>query len=323
MQPLISVIVPVYKVEKELPVCVNSILKQTYKNIEILLIDDGSPDGCGAICDDFADKYSNVKVFHKENGGLSDARNYGISRCKGSYITCVDSDDILKKNFIETLLAIAEKYDADMVVSPYQKFINEAELFIETQHSDNCVDVKKALQLLLYQDKTFHTGAHCKLYKSDLFDKIEYPVGLYYEDLATTYRLMMKCRKIAYTSEQMYGYRIRSESIMRQGFSPKMLSCITVSRQLYADINKAYPDLLNETSSRAFSVNRAIYLQMPHEKKEERKAVWTELKKYRKIVLKDKNSRKREKIMAFCSFFGAEVFSLFSIPYRKQQMQVK
>lgn len=321
MELLVSVIVPVYNVEKELPECIDSILKQTYQNIEVLLIDDGSPDRSGAICDRYQVKDSRVRVFHKKNGGLSDARNYGIERCKGEYLICVDSDDVVKDTLIETELALAQKHRADMVVSPYQKFQDSSELFVSEEIHSGCVGQKEALSRLLYQDKVFHTGAHCKLYKRSLFDGVQYPVGLFYEDLATTYRLILKAERIAFTSEKMYGYRIRAGSIMRQGYSPKKMSCIVVSKQFFQEISTRYPELTTAASSRAFSVNRAIYLQIPSDKKEERKQIWNEMKKYRKTVLKDEKARKREKIMALISYCGSIIFALFSTPYRIQQMR--
>lgn len=321
MKLLVSVIVPVYNVEKELPECIDSILKQTYQNIEVILIDDGSPDGSGAICDHYQKKDSRVHVYHKENGGLSDARNYGIARCRGEYLICVDSDDVIKNTLIENQLSLAKEHHADMVVSPYQKFQNNNELFVSEKIRTGYVDQKTALLRLLYQDKVFHTGAHCKLYKRSLFDDVQYPVGLFYEDLATTYRLILKANRIAFTTEKMYGYRIRSGSIMRQGYSPKKMSCIIVSRQFYQEIGERYPDLKTAASSRAFSVNRAIYLQIPLDKKEERKQIWNEMKKYRKTVLQDENARKREKLMVIISYCGPTIFSILSLPYRIQQMQ--
>ena len=119
---LVSVIVPIYKVEEYLRECVDSIINQTYKNLEIILVDDGSPDKCGEICDEYARNDSRITVYHKENGGLSDARNYGIDRCNGEYITFVDSDDVLKSNFVETLMGLIEEYDADVAVSGVKNF---------------------------------------------------------------------------------------------------------------------------------------------------------------------------------------------------------
>ena len=121
---LVSVIVPVYKVEKYLRECIDSIISQTYRNLEIILVDDGSPDNCGQICEEYAKRDSRITVYHKENGGLSDARNYGIARSHGEFLTFVDSDDVIKVNFVETLLGLIHKYDADIATSSYVQFSN-------------------------------------------------------------------------------------------------------------------------------------------------------------------------------------------------------
>ncbi len=126
-EELVSVIVPIYKVEEYLRECVDSIINQTYKNLEIILVDDGSPDNCGEICEEYARNDSRVTVYHKENGGLSDARNYGMARSHGEYITFVDSDDVIKENFVEALMELIHKYNADIAVSPYISFSNYAD----------------------------------------------------------------------------------------------------------------------------------------------------------------------------------------------------
>ncbi len=322
MLPLVSVIVPVYRVEKELAECVESILAQTYTHLEIILVDDGSPDCCGEICDSYQAKDSRVRAYHKTNGGLSDARNYGTERCHGDYITYVDSDDILQPLFVETMVQLSQQYHAEMVVSPYQKFDKRQDFVQEQPIATGAVDTKEALKRLLYQNPIFHTGAHCKLYQRKIFGReIAYPVGYFYEDLATTYRLMMNCRQIAFTSEKLYGYRIRQESIMRQNrYSEKMLSCIPVSRQFYRDISQAYPELQPAAASRAFSVNRAIYWQIPPQYREERTRIWQEMKQYRKTVWTDPHARKRERIIALFSYLGQGAMTSLSKAYQKQQM---
>ena len=124
---LVSVIVPVYKVEDYLRECIDSIINQTYKNLEIILVDDGSPDNCGEICEEYARNDSRITVYHKENGGLSDARNYGIARANGEFMTFVDSDDVIKANFVETLMGLIHKYDADIATAPFVRFRNSPE----------------------------------------------------------------------------------------------------------------------------------------------------------------------------------------------------
>lgn len=323
METLVSVVVPVYNVEAYLEECVDSIVTQTYRNTEILLVDDGSTDRSGEMCDRLAEKDQRIRVIHKTNGGLSDARNTGIRNSKGEYIVCVDSDDIMKNTQIEVLMGLAQKYDADFVYAGREKFNEDSKPFQDQQTpSTCCLSVEEALEWLLYQNN-FMTGANGKLYKRELFDGVEYPIGLFYEDLATTYRLIANSNKVAYTTEMLYGYRVRSGSIMHQGFSEKKMSCIPVTQQLYADISRDYPALQIAAASRAFSLNRGIYLQMPREKKDERNAIWAELKKYRKMVLHDGKARKRERLMAFTTYLGQGIFGLFAIPYRKQQMSLK
>ena len=124
---LVSVIVPVYKVEEYIRECLDSITGQTYKNLEIILVDDGSPDSSGEICEEYARNDSRITVYHKENGGLSDARNYGIARAHGEFLTFVDSDDVIKSNFVETLLGLIHKYDADIATAPFVNFRNYAD----------------------------------------------------------------------------------------------------------------------------------------------------------------------------------------------------
>ena len=323
MNPLISVVVPVYNVEQFLEECVDSIKIQTYQNIEILLVDDGSTDKSGIMCDDLAKNDQRIRVIHKKNGGLSDARNAGIRESKGVYIVCADSDDIIKPTQIEVLYQLACQYDADFVYAGREKFNESARPFQNAPVPETrCFSREEALERLLYQNH-FVTGANGKLYKRELFDGVEYPLGMYYEDLATTYRLIAKSNRVAYTTELLYGYRVRTGSIMRQGFSAKKLSCIPVTQQLYRDICRDFPALQSAASSRAFSLNRGIYLQMPLDKKEERNAIWAELKKYRSTVLHDPKARKRERMMALISYLGQNVFGLLAIPYRKQQMGLK
>lgn len=321
---LVSVIVPIYKVEEYLRECVDSIINQTYKNLEIILVDDGSPDKCGEICEEYAKNDSRITVYHKENGGLSDARNYGMSRSHGEYITFVDSDDVIKANFVEELMAATEKYGADVAVSPLYESVYDSVLdgFSSGEKIyTGCTDADDATKRMFYQEKMFETSACGKIYRRDIIEGIEYPKGLYYEDMATVYRILLRCKKVAFTSEKLYCYRLREGSIMHQYYSPKMLSCIPVSRQLYSDICGKYPELRLAAASRAFSVNRSTYFLLPNDKKEERMKVWEEMKKYRREVLFDPHARKRERIAALITYLGPGFFHMFSKLYRRYIMR--
>ena len=305
-EPLISVVVPVYNVEKYLSQCIESIICQTYNKLEIILVDDGSTDCSGKICDYYALNDSRIKVFHKKNGGLSDARNYGIAISRGELITFIDSDDVISSIFVKYLFELLENSNADIAICPYQKFSEKEIIFPDSIYSPQpyiLYTPEEALVEMLYQG-CVHTGAHCKLYKKSLFDNISYPIGLYYEDLGTTYKLFLKSKMIVSSLKKLYGYRIRNESIIRQPFTPKMLSCIYISKQIYNDISKNCSNLTIAVASRAFSVNRMVYMKIPFHKKKIRKQVYNEMKKYRKTVLFDSRARKCERVVAFFSYFG-------------------
>lgn len=211
----ISVIVPVYKVEKYLRKCVDSILAQTYKDFEVILVDDGSPDNCGKICDEYAKKDKRIKVVHKENGGLSDARNVGIKNAKGEYLSFIDSDDYVSPDFLEVLYRLANQNNADISVC-------EAVIVKEDQNAQfnniekyELMDKNLALVEMIYFRK-FSVNTWNKLYKKELFDEILFPKGLLYEDLATTYKLVDKSNKVVYTPAKLYAYVQRGGSIMGQ-----------------------------------------------------------------------------------------------------------
>ena len=210
---LISIIIPVYKVEKYLEKCIESVLKQTYTNLQIILVDDGSPDNCGKICDEYAKKDSRIEVIHKANGGLSDARNVGISKAKGRYIGFVDSDDYIKEDMYEILLNLIKKYDADVSICNLYDVIDGNEYI---RNKENGIREYSRLDILkeVLLDKNIQSYAWNKLYKKELFDEVKYPIGKKYEDIGTTFYIFEKCNKIVVTSEPEYYYLKRSDSLV-------------------------------------------------------------------------------------------------------------
>lgn len=221
MKDIVSIIVPVYKVEDYLPRCVDSILHQTYENIELILVDDGSPDSCGDMCEQYKIKDSRVKVLHKENGGLSDARNEGINLASGKYITFIDSDDWVAEDYIECLYDLLVKKAADISVCNFIR--TETEVIDLSNIQDIIYEFTnlKALEKLcgeFYEELTISCG---KLYKAELFKDIRFPVGKIHEDEFTTYKLLYKAEKIALTNEVLLYYWQRPDSIMGEGFKIK------------------------------------------------------------------------------------------------------
>lgn len=209
---LVSVIVPIYNVEAYLERCVESILQQTYKHIEIILVDDGSPDRCGSMCEDYAKKDNRIKVLHKKNGGLSDARNAGLEMAKGKYVLFVDSDDLIKKELVESCVQTAEKNSSDIVIFDFNR-VEENEEIVTT------MEIEKSGTYTLESEPRILFGSPSavnKLFRRDLFIKtgIRFPVGKYYEDLGTIPKLLLLADKIDYIKESYYDYMIRSGSIM-------------------------------------------------------------------------------------------------------------
>lgn len=225
MTDLVSIVVPIYNMEKYLGTCVDSLIHQTYDNMEIILVNDGSKDMSGKICDEYAQQDSRIKVIHKENGGLSDARNKGMSIATGKYITFVDSDDFLHSRFVEILVGLSIEKDADIVVGDFSVYQND------TMWKDKIIveeDISKAQVLNekhLYDEKFIHTEtvrltiACAKIYRRELFDGIEYPVGKIHEDTFTTYKLMEKANRVVYVKEPLYYWRENFNSITRGKFT--------------------------------------------------------------------------------------------------------
>lgn len=224
MEPKISVIVPVYKVEKYLEKCVKSLVNQSYKNLEIILVDDGSPDNCPALCDSYAKQDNRIKVIHQENMGLSAARNAGIDIASGEYIGFVDSDDYIHKNMYEVLMKTCLDNHCDIAVCSLKKFEKEIEADeVITEPGLELYEKEKKFEAYFKLHGTEMIVAWNKLYKKELFHNVRYPKGKIHEDEFTTYILIGAAERVAFVNFPFYYYFQRAESIMGQGFSLKSL----------------------------------------------------------------------------------------------------
>lgn len=173
----------------------------------------------------------------------------------------------------------------------------------------------------LYQHGIDH-GPWGKLYRREICSGIEFPKGMYYEDAATTYKFFFRSKRVAMTDEALYAYRMRSGSIMKETVAPQMLHVIPMMQQYYNAVTQKFPDLKAAASSRAFSLNRSVYLNIPYKCRKERLLIWSEMKKYRRAIIFDPQARKRERIAALLSYLGADIFHLLlSKLYRKQQLK--
>ena len=193
---MVSIIIPVYNVEKYIERMLATIVKQTYKSLEIILVDDGSTDSCGKICDEWAKKDNRIVVIHKKNGGLSSARNVGINIARGEYLFFCDSDDYISKNCVEYLYNTICNNQADIVVGNYIETSLDNQGFNIYKVDEHVLSGKQAIKEIYGKNNVQMVTAWGKIYKASLFDNIRYPVGLLHEDEGTTYKLYYKCKKV-------------------------------------------------------------------------------------------------------------------------------
>ena len=284
---LVSVIVPVYNVEKYLNRCVDSILEQTYENLEIILVDDGSTDNSGKICDYYRKKDTRVVVIHKTNGGLSDARNSGIDIAKGDYLCFVDSDDYVDKIFIQTLYCNLHQYETSIsaVNLSYFDDNNSYRNLNNVNGEPEILSESDSIRVLFTNDK-YCNYAWNKLYKSELFEGIRYPVGKKMEDLGTTYLLIEKARKIVYNPKPLYYYYQRSDSILHKPDSFFFKDKYDLTYQRYLNIKKIYPMLRENYDfyvNSVFECYRYLDDQIQYEARNEMKKIWKKVKKEYKV----------------------------------------
>lgn len=220
MRPVISIIVPIYNVEKLLKKCLESICNQTYSGIEIILVDDGSKDGSLSICNEYAKKDERIVVIHQENKGLSGARNSGIKAARGKYIGFVDSDDYIEEHMYEKMLECIEKEGADVVIGNYV-FVNEEgnRLSDSDVITDETLSGTDALKKLQTSGRVYYTTAWNKLYKKEIFNGLEFAEGKINEDVFIIHEVFHKCRKVATISDEVYFYVQRENSIMTRELS--------------------------------------------------------------------------------------------------------
>lgn len=272
-EALISVIVPIYNVEKYLEKCILSIINQTYENIEILLVNDGSPDNSLMICEKYSKLDSRINVINKKNGGLSDARNAGMRQAKGQYFLLVDSDDFIHPQMVELLYKSIQESNADIAVCNYSIVQEGTEVSYTSYNADKLtyelLNRDEAILEQFNEKCTEFTVAWNKLYHRDVFKDVEYPVGKIHEDDYTTYKLIYNSSKVAYIENELYFYLQRTNSIMGESFSINRFNRVIAKKQrldflieqkihiekairAYFDAYKEYIDLY----SKAFPENK-------------------------------------------------------------------
>ena len=299
MDEKISVIVPVYNVEQYLERCVDSIINQTYKNLEIILVNDGSTDNSGQLCDELAKKDDRIRVIHKKNGGLSDARNVGIDEAEAELVGFIDSDDYIDEDMYEVLINNLKAANADLSMCGHYDVYNNVP---ESQVSDKKtweLSPQEAIKMVM-EAKILSVTAVNKLYKKSLFSELKFEIGKIAEDAFIMIKLLDKCNKIVATNEKKYYYVHRENSITTQKFSLKFLNVIEAYEQNKEIILEKYPELKEVAQMRMnwayfYVLDRLLLDKEYNDKKLENKLI-SYLKDQSKGILTDSLFTKGRKI---------------------------
>lgn len=318
--PLISVVVPIYNVEKYLEECVQSILRQTYRNLEIILVDDESPDSCGILCDDFQKKDNRIRVIHKKNGGLSDARNAGIEIAGGEYITFVDSDDYLDCGFIEELYKSIREGHYDIAISKMKRTNQRNEEIKEKEINKIALNAEAALNKMLY-GKLFSTSACGKLYKMSLFMDIRFPYGKFSEDLFTIYQVFLKSDRVVFIDYIGYYYYYREEgSLVVSKYNIKQLEAFEAMEEIKSKIG-GMNQFKKAISSQYINIIFDIALRNPKLQEFKNNKIQENLKSNRRIVLFDSQAPLRLRCFALLSWLGnsmiLNIIKIYSLKWKK------
>ena len=241
--PLISVIVPVYKVEAYMNRCVQSIVDQTYRNLEIILVDDGSPDNCGAICDTWAERDSRIKVIHKANGGLSDARNAGMAVATGEYMGFVDSDDHIAPGMYQLLYERMIADNSDISACGVEMVFENGSPSRPLTKPGTCILDRTAAMEAVIRESWLKQPVWYKLYKAAQIRDIPFPMGRYHEDVFWTWQAVARAKRVSVFDTPCYFYVQRSGSIMAETYSLRRLDAVRAKRQRLEFLEKSYPNL--------------------------------------------------------------------------------
>lgn len=304
MGDLISVIIPVYNVRDYLRACLDSVLRQTYTQLEIILIDDGSTDGSDQICDEYENKDSRIYIIHKKNGGLSDARNKGLDIATGKYVVFIDSDDIVADTIIEYLYCLVHENQADIGVCDLVHCYSGQAIEFEGETQKQVFSSEYGICEMLYQ-KTFLVSAGAKLFPIEYFDDIRFPVGLLFEDSAVMYKLFDKADKIVYGNSKQYGYMHRENSITTKKFSERDLDILIICDEMLDFAKKKSECVQRATKAYICSCAYRVYLNSP------RTGIFLPaikhceqlINQYGAEVYRDVNSRKKVKYAWLCYKF--------------------
>lgn len=306
----ISVIVPVYKVEKYIHKCVDSILNQTFSEIEVILVDDGTPDRCGEICDMYAQQDSRVKVIHKENGGLSDARNAGMPYATGEYLIFIDSDDYIESDMLEYMYTRLIEANADMATcGVYEVYRDRIEK--QKEESDFVCSGEKAFQCIL-QGHTIRGEIWNKLIRRSCIEDLRFPKGKLYEDIYFTVDLMQRIKTVAVGTKSKYYYLHREDSITGKPYRPQLYDIIEGYTKNYKVVQEKFPALTEEAEClwlwSRFIVLDKMLLEENYREIEGRKELILFIRRHIIRILKNRYFNRNRKISAMILFLNVSFY---------------
>ncbi|MBQ3309624.1 glycosyltransferase [Candidatus Saccharibacteria bacterium] len=327
-EPLVSVIVPVYNVEKYLRRCLDSIIEQTYKNIEIILVDDGSTDKSGEICDEYKKKDERITVIHQLNNGVSETRNVGIRNSSGEYIMFIDSDDFVLRKYVRALVdavisSEAEVAQCEVAIIRENETAKRLERDI-TKSQIRIIDGLEAVKMMLYQD-TITSSLWGKIIKKSLFNHVNFPKVNMHEDLYVLYFLLKKAKRVVIINKVLYVYMLRKNSLIHSDFSKSTLDVLDIMEEIEADIKANSLPLEGAVNSRKVNACFFILRQLPGKNEKLEKRLMEEVKRLRRIVLADSMVRKKTKVGLVLSYFGMPVvkvvYGLLNRTYSMRSVQ--
>lgn len=325
---LVTIIIPVYNTEKYLADCIDSVIGQTYKNIQIIIVDDGSTDKSAEICDRYEKEDRRITVVHTKNEGQASARNRALEMAEGQYIAFADSDDVLNRNYIEYMLKLANVYGADLVQCNHVKFwdtdndknhgnkkgddinayISEAEIFTNTE----------ALEQFAYQ-RRFTPSPWGKLFAIELWKDKRFPTNMGYEDYAVMYTILGSAKKLVYSNASIYFYRIHDMSTQHAVFSEKKKDRIVIADKFYKYIEHEFNQITHAAKYRYCLAQFQYLMELPFDRqyKPDRKTAMHNIKRFRADVLKDKKASLHMKVMLLSSYLGSGVLMMLGRLFMK------
>ena len=318
MKPLVSVIVPMFNVESYIRRCLDSLEEQTYRNIEIIVINDGSKDGSLDIAKEYSRRDSRFIIISQKNGGLGKARNTGIAASRGDYVTFVDSDDYISRQYIERLMELSAMYAADVAAVNLIKFFEGQIPKCNTRYPEVIsFSGMEAVEDMWYQ-RHLASSAWGKIYRKNLLEDIPSPEGVLYEDLGVVYRWLHRAERVVWTSEKLYYYYQRNNGIMNGEFSIKKLDRITVSRELLCWAEKLCPELQDAAEARFFLSNIQVLREIPCDDlyRHEIDNIRNNINKYRNHVIINRKVKPINRLIAAASILDVRILQQLGMLYK-------